>query len=129
MPSETRSDAPYCISFAPVPSPSEKSRPRSVIFERTSAMATSWMRRFAQKPLIFALQYHADQDLDELRAFWGRTLAIDGSTIRLQRKSNSGQLAGRSWRSEHGVLTVTINDTLLRARLQAWIDSVFAGWV
>jgi hypothetical protein len=93
------------------------------------AMATSWLRRFAQKPLIFALQYHADQDLDELRAFWGRTLAIDGSTIRLQRKSNSGQLAGRSWRSEHGVLTVTINDTLLRARLQAWIDSVFAGWV
>jgi hypothetical protein len=92
------------------------------------AMATSWLRRFAAKPLVYALQYHADQDLDELRAFWGETLAIDGSTIRLQRKSNSGQLVGRIWRSQHGVLTVTANDTLLRARLQAWIDRVRADW-
>jgi hypothetical protein len=71
----------------------------------------------------------ATNTLAELRAFWGQALEIDGSAIRLQRKSNSGQLAGRSWRSQHGVLTVTLNDTLLRARLQAWIDRVMAGWV
>lgn len=41
-----------------------------------------------------SVQYHADQDLDERRAFWGEKLGIDGSTIRLRRKSNSGQLNG-----------------------------------
>ena len=78
--------------------------------------------------LAYELQYHADQDLDELRAFWGEVLGIDGVSIRLQRKSNSGQLNGRRWRSQHGVLTVGVNDTLLRARLQAWIDCVRDGW-
>ena len=72
-------------------------------------LATSWLRRLAKKRLIYSLQYHADQNLDELRDFWGATLEIDGSTIRLQRKSNSGQLNDRTWRSAHGVLTVTVN--------------------
>ncbi len=53
---------------------------------------------------------------------------IDGATIRMQRKSNSGQLKGRSWRSRHGVLSVGVHDTLLRARLQAWIDAVRREW-
>jgi hypothetical protein len=35
---------------------------------------------------------------------------------------------GRSWRSEHGVLSVCACDTLLRARLQAWIDRVREDW-
>ena len=48
---------------------------------------------------------------------------------RFQRKSNSGQLKGRNWRSRHGVLTVCANDTYLRARLQAWIDCVQAAWL
>jgi len=77
----------------------------------------------------YGLQYHADQDTEELRRFWGRTLDIDGSTIHLVRKSNSGQLAGRRWRSRHGVLTVRVHDTLLRARLQAWIDSLQDQWL
>jgi hypothetical protein len=74
------------------------------------------------------VQYHADQDLDELRTFWGDHLGIDGSAIRLQRKTNSGQLKGRTWRSAHGVLTVATNDTYLRARLQAWMDRIRTEW-
>ena len=46
----------------------------------------------------------------------------------MQRKSNSNQLAGRTWRSEHGVLAVNVNDTLLRARMSAWMDSLREGW-
>lgn len=78
--------------------------------------------------MTYAVQYHVDQDLDELRRFWACVLAIEAAAVRMQRKSNSGQLAGRTWRSEHGVLTVTTCDTLLRARLQAWIDQVREGW-
>ena len=96
--------------------------------ERVVAMAAGWLAQLTHKPLSYALQYHADQDLDELRDFWGQALGIDGSMIRMQRKSNSGQLNGRNWRSRHGVLSVGVNDTLLRARLQAWIDGVREDW-
>ena len=53
---------------------------------------------------------------------------VEPGAIRFQRKSNSQQLKGRCWRSRHGVLSVTVWDTLLRARLQAWIDRLRAEW-
>lgn len=62
--------------------------------------------RLAERPLTYSVQYHADQDLGELRRFWGRVVMVDGDAISLQRKSNSNQLARRTWRSAHGVLTV-----------------------
>ena len=96
--------------------------------ERIVAMAAGWIRRLAGHEPTFSIQYHADQDLDELRSFWSRVVEIPGSMVRLQRKSNSGQLRGRTWRSEHGVVSVRINDTLFRARLQAWIDRVRSDW-
>jgi hypothetical protein len=91
-------------------------------------LATRWLRELTPKRLTFSIQYHADQDASVLRHYWAATLATDADTIRLQRKSNSGRLAGRRWRSEHGVLTVTVQDTLLRARLQAWMDRLRASW-
>jgi len=76
----------------------------------------------------YAIQYHADQDLAALRRFWGEVLSIDGDCIRLVRKSNSNHLTGRRWRSAHGVFTVGAHDTLLRARVQAWMDRLRATW-
>jgi transcriptional regulator with XRE-family HTH domain len=96
--------------------------------DRVVVLAVSWLRRLTTKRLAYAIQYHADQDLDELRSHWGSLLGIDGATITLQRKSNSGQMKHRTWRCEHGVLTVTAGDTLLRARLQAWIDRIRSDW-
>jgi transcriptional regulator with XRE-family HTH domain len=92
-------------------------------------LAEYWMRRFARKPLLFSLQYHADQDLDELKRFWGRMLYIDPQRIATQRKSNSNQLTGRQWRSRHGVLAVRLCDTYVRARLQAWMDRIAEEWL
>ena len=91
-------------------------------------LADAWLRRLSERPIRYSLQYHADQNLDELRAYWAAELEIAGTAITLQRKSNSGQLTDRTWRSAHGVLTVCANDTSLRARLQAWIDTVRSGW-
>ncbi len=96
--------------------------------DRVLVVAVSWLRSLTDRHLTFSVQYHADQDLDELREFWGEALGIDGMSIRMQRKSNSNQLAGRTWRSEHGVLTVRVNDTYLRSRLQAWIDRIRQDW-
>jgi hypothetical protein len=88
-----------------------------------------WIGRLSSATPAYRVQYHADQDLDELKRFWGELLHIDPERVAMQRKSNSGQLAGRTWRSLHGVLTVHVGDTLLRARLQAWMDRLRDSWL
>jgi hypothetical protein len=96
---------------------------------RVVVLATRWLRALSRNAVRFSVQYHADQDLRKLAEFWASTLAVEPQDIRLQRKSNSGRLGGRTWRCEHGVLTVTTCDTLLRARLQAWMDCVQETWL
>jgi excisionase family DNA binding protein len=92
------------------------------------SLANRWMRELASKDVRYWIQYHADQDLDGLRRFWGERLGIEPASIRAQRKSNSNQLAKRSWRSRHGVLQVCASDTRFRARMQAWIDRLRSDW-
>jgi hypothetical protein len=92
-------------------------------------LADRWIRQFARRPMAYAILYHADQDLDALTTFWARELRIEPSAIRQQRKSNSNQLKKRTWRSRYGVLTVMSSDTLLRARLEAWMDCLRATWL
>lgn len=87
-----------------------------------------WIRRLASNPVVYSFQHHADQDPDELRRFWAEVVEVPSSAIKFQRKSNSGRLAGRAWRSRYGVLQVRAPDTYLRARLQAWMDCIRAEW-
>ncbi len=91
-------------------------------------LATRWMGRLSEKPPVFWIQYHADQDLYELREFWAGELLTEPTSIRTQRKSNSNQLTGRTWRSRHGVLTVRICDTRFRSSLQASMDRLRSEW-
>lgn len=63
-------------------------------------LAARWMRVFSANPLRYAIQHHADQQIEILRVFWAGQLGISGDEIQFQRKSNSGQLAGRTWRSD-----------------------------
>jgi hypothetical protein len=91
-------------------------------------LAARWIRQFAVNPVTYRLQYHADQDVGSLCAFWAGQLAVDISEIAIQRKSNSNGLSGRTWRSRYGLLAVSANDTALRARLQAWMDRVQEEW-
>ncbi len=88
-----------------------------------------WIRLMTRNSVSFSVQYHADQDIDALRRFWAGQLGIEPDQVRVQRKSNSGRLGGRTWRSEHGVLTVTTGDTIFRARLQGWMDRCRESWV
>lgn len=93
------------------------------------ALAAKWIRRFSRNPVRYSVQYHADQDLQNLQQFWSECLHVAPEQIKLQRKSNSGRLSGRIWRSRYGVLNVQACDTLLRARLQAWIDCLQEQWL
>jgi excisionase family DNA binding protein len=96
--------------------------------EAVLKLATRWIRKLSHKPPCFRIQFHADQDLSELCDFWAHALGIHPDAIHFQRKSNSGQLKGRHWRSRHGVLAVRVHDTYFRTRLQAWIDRLKAEW-
>ena len=93
------------------------------------ALADRWISTLTVNRVRHSVQYHADQDLSELKRFWGELLGVDPERVNLQRKSNSRGLAGRKWRSRYGVLTVSVGDTRLRARLQGWIDCVKEDWV
>lgn len=110
---------------------SKRTRNRVVICNSDPAvmrMSARWLRRLSTKPLTFRVQYHVDQNLEEVCAFWGRVLEVPPDAIKLQRKSNSSQLKGRTWRSVNGVLAVSVDDTLLRARMQAWMDRIREDW-
>ena len=92
-------------------------------------LCNRWLRQLSNKSPTYWVQYHADQDLEELCRFWAEELDIRPDEVRLQRKSNSNQLAGRTWRSVHGVLTVRVGDTLLRAKLEGWMDRLRESWL
>ena len=86
------------------------------------------VRPLTLKTFRYYLQYHADQDANELKLFWGTYLDIPPEIIHVKRKSNSNQLKGRKFRSVHGLLTLEVDDTYLRSRLQAWIDTIKSQW-
>lgn len=92
-------------------------------------IGTLWIRRFSRRPLRFSVQVHTDQDLPDLTRYWAEQLDICPGDIRLQRKSNSGRLNARVWRSRYGVIAVRTSDTLFRARLQGWMDRLQEEWV
>jgi AcrR family transcriptional regulator len=92
-------------------------------------LGARWMREFSTKELSYSIQYHADQDLEKLTGFWAGELVVSPDSIRLQRKSNSNHLTGRTWRSQWGVLTIWASDTAFRARLEAWMDCLRETWV
>jgi predicted DNA-binding transcriptional regulator AlpA len=92
-------------------------------------LAACWMRSLSARRPTYSIQYHADQKLDEIQAFWSAHLGIAPNEIRLQRKSNSGHLRGRNWRSQFGVLTITVDDTYFREAMRAWTDCLRDTWL
>ena len=91
-------------------------------------VAHRWICTFAKNLPRYRIQYHTDHDLEELKQYWGRILNIEPDTIDVLRKSNSGQLARRQFRSHYGLLSISVSDTYFRARLQAWMDFIKAQW-
>jgi AcrR family transcriptional regulator len=91
-------------------------------------LANRWLRQLARNKIVYRLQYHVDHDVEELKQYWAGIVEINPDIITVLRKSNSGQLARRQFRSQYGLLSVSVGDTYLRAKLQAWMDTVKAQW-
>ncbi len=92
-------------------------------------LADYWIRYFTRRQVDYQVQHHADQRMSSLAAFWADLLDVPPSAIKFQRKSNSRQLAKRTWRSKYGVLAVRTGDTIFRARLQGWLDHIQTHWL
>lgn len=91
-------------------------------------LANHWISGFAANTVTYRLQYHVDHDVDALKRYWAGILSVAPDIIGFLRKSNSGQLAGRQFRSEFGLMSIRVSDTYLRARLQAWMDVIKVQW-
>ena len=91
-------------------------------------LAYMWLKRLSKRSFFYSLQYHVDHDVDDLKQYWVEILEISPDDIRPTRKSNSSQLAGRQFRSVHGLLSVETGDTYLHAKMQAWMDIVKSQW-
>ena len=92
------------------------------------SLAARWISALADNKLDYSVQFHADQDPAWLQRFWAFRLGTSPEMVRLQRKSNSNHLTGRTWRCRYGVFTVGASDTRLRARLQGWMEAAKYRW-
>jgi len=91
-------------------------------------LANRWITHLTSHKISYRLQCHIDHDENALKQFWAAVLSIQAEKITTMRKSNSGKLAHRQFRSVHGLLTIEVGDTQLRARLEAWMDYIKNEW-
>lgn len=92
-------------------------------------LASRWIRRLSDETPLHLLQHAPGQSSKELRRFWGDVTGAEPCAIRVRgsaavRESNPRSLAG----SPHGLFTVTVEDVLLRARLEGWMHRAREGW-
>ncbi len=93
-------------------------------------LVNRWILRLTDRSPFLAVQYRPEQSLTELRCFWGETVGADARTIRVRGTSvGEPEIEASSEPSRHGVLTITVEDTLLRARLQAWMRRTRESWL
>jgi excisionase family DNA binding protein len=92
-------------------------------------LVNRWLLRLTDKSPFLAVQYEPERSLTELRCFWGETVGADARTIRVRGTVPGEPETEPSPPSSHGVLTITVEDTLLHARLQAWMRRTRESWL
>lgn len=90
-------------------------------------LALKYIEPETQNKIEYRVRHHGDQDPDVIRTFWASSLGVEPDLFKLQPKSNGGSLRGRN-NCVHGIAAVRVGDTYLRARLQAWMDTVQSQW-
>ena len=91
-------------------------------------LVSRWIARLTNKVPFLWLQYGPGQSLKDLRRFWSETTGAEPRAIRVRRSAASecGERAAPD--PPHGLLTVGVEDTLLRARLQGWMHRARESW-
>lgn len=88
-------------------------------------LAQFWMTRLPKRidaRLNYWVQVYLDQDIYEVKKYWATTLHVSVDKINTVLMKSSGKLRKRNNRSLHGVMTVRVHDTQLKAQMYAWMD-------
>jgi hypothetical protein len=90
-----------------------------------------WIQRLRnhERKIDYHVQIHVDHDEQEIKEYWANLLGIQAEDVKIIRKSNSGQLSGRNFRSPHGVFTIRANDTYFMSKMEAWMDYLYEKWL
>lgn len=91
-------------------------------------LAHRWIWRLTDKSPSISVHCRADQSPSELRRFWSETVGEEEAAIRARRAGDGDLLHRWSPLPVQGVLTVAVDDSQLRARLQAWMCRTRQGW-
>jgi transposase-like protein len=98
-------------------------------------LVSRWLRRLTDKAPILLLRYDRDQSLNELRRFWSEATGTAPRAIRARGSSvvppDEQLVVGPSHGPlpSHGLLTIGVDDALLRARLQGWMRRARESWL
>lgn len=94
-------------------------------------MSHYWLKKLKNpnNSFYYRVQIHADHDEDEMKEYWANALNIDVGSVHIMRKSNSGKLSGRQFRSKYGVFAIQLSDTYLHSKIQAWMAYLRKQWV
>jgi hypothetical protein len=92
-------------------------------------LVSRWLRRLTDKAPFLLLRCGPDQSPKELRRFWGETTNTAPRSIRAcgscEDLPGQESVAGHA----HGLLTIGVDDALLRARLQGWMRRARESWL
>ncbi len=91
-------------------------------------LANRWMLRLSERSPLLSVRYEPGQSLTELRRFWSGIVGVQARAIRVYEEPDRAGAAHAPRHARHGVLTVSVEDALLRARLQAWICKTRDSW-
>jgi AcrR family transcriptional regulator len=91
-------------------------------------LVNRWMLRLSDKSPLLSVRYEPGQSLTELRRFWSGIVGVQARAIRVHAETDRPGAPDLARRARHGVLTVSVEDALLRARLQAWICKTRDSW-
>jgi hypothetical protein len=91
-------------------------------------LVNRWMLRLSDRSPLLSVEYEPGQSLTELRRFWGAVVGAEARTIHAHGAVDRAGAELPVRRARHGALTLALDDTLLRARLQAWIGKTRDSW-
>jgi hypothetical protein len=91
-------------------------------------LVNRWMLRLSDKSPLLSVRYEPDQSLTELRRFWSAIVGVQARTIGVHEEADRAGAGNAARHARHGVLTVSVEDALLSARLQAWICKTRDSW-
>lgn len=86
-----------------------------------------WLWRLSERSPSLSVAYLPEQTIADVRRYWGEAVDADARTIHVRDMSCGAPSRGAH--APYGALTVTVDDALLSARMQAWMRRTHESWM